>query len=102
MKNRLILASSIAAALLITLAQFAVPQANESAPLANLRWRSIGPANPGGCVTDIIGVPGDPKTFYVAGAVGGIFKTTNGGMTFTPILDNQQVASIGAIALAPS
>ncbi|MBZ5498974.1 MAG: hypothetical protein LAP85_21455 [Acidobacteriia bacterium] len=102
MKKRLILAFLLAAALLPLAAYNAAPQANDAASLANLRWRSIGPANPGGRVTDIVGVPGDPNTYYVAGAVGGIFKTTNGGMTFTPIFDNQEVSSIGAVALAPS
>ncbi|PYV14699.1 MAG: hypothetical protein DMG07_11420 [Acidobacteria bacterium] len=60
----------------------AAPEANEAALVANLKWRSIGPANMGGRVTDIAGLPGDPYTFYVGGADGGIFKTTNGGTTF--------------------
>src|SRR5262245_62097457 len=72
------------------------------AALKNLSWRSIGPANMGGRVTAIHGVPGDPKTFYVGGADGGIWKTTNGGVTFTGIFENQPTYSIGAIALAPS
>jgi photosystem II stability/assembly factor-like uncharacterized protein len=80
----------------------AAPDANEATLLANLKWRSIGPANMGGRVTAIEGVPGDPYTFYVGGADGGIFKTTNGGTTFKPIFDNQAVLSIGAITIAPS
>ncbi|MGH7471108.1 MAG: VPS10 domain-containing protein [Longimicrobiales bacterium] len=72
------------------------------AALKNLSWRSIGPANMGGRVTAIHGVPGDPKTFYVGGADGGIWKTTNGGITFTGIFENQPTYSIGAITLAPS
>ena len=67
------------------------PDTNEATLLTNLKWRSIGPANMGGRVTDIAGVPGDPFTFYVGGADGGIFKTTNGGTTFKPILDDQAV-----------
>ncbi|MEW6128142.1 MAG: hypothetical protein AB1757_13965 [Acidobacteriota bacterium] len=74
----------------------------EAAALAGLRWRSIGPANMGGRVTDIVGITGDPSTFYVAGANGGIHKTTNGGTTFRAIFENQAVYSIGAIAIAPS
>jgi photosystem II stability/assembly factor-like uncharacterized protein len=101
MGKRMLVALFLVSGLLI-LAHFAAPQSNDSATLANLHWRSIGPANPGGRVSDIVGVPGDPNTFYIAGAVGGIFKTINGGMTFTPIFDNQDVASIGAIAIAPS
>lgn len=80
----------------------AAPEANEAALLANLKWRSIGPANMGGRVTAIEGIAGDPYTFYVGGADGGIFKTTNGGTTFKPIFDNQAVLSIGAITVAPS
>ena len=69
----------------------------EHPALRSLRWRSIGPANPGGRVTVVAGLPGKPETFYVAGAAGGIFKTTNGGVTFAPVFDDQPVASIGAI-----
>lgn len=76
--------------------------APEAKALANLRWRSIGPANMGGRVTDIVGLPGDVATYYIAGANGGIHKTTNGGTTFRPIFDNQEVQSIGAISIAPS
>ncbi len=80
----------------------AAPEANEAALVANLKWRSIGPANMGGRVTDIAGLPGDPYTFYVGGADGGIFKTTNGGTTFEALFQDQAVLSIGAIAIAPS
>ena len=77
-------------------------QPKEAAALSGLRWRSIGPANMGGRVTDIVGVPGDPYTYYVGGADGGIFKTTNGGTTFKPLFQDQATLSIGAIAIAPS
>ena len=70
--------------------------------LENYNWRAIGPANMGGRVTDIDGVPGDPSTFYVSGADGGIFKTTNGGVSFNPIFENQRAYSIGALTIAPS
>lgn len=80
----------------------AAPEPNEAALLANLKWRSIGPANMGGRTTVIEGVAGDPYTFYIGGADGGIFKTTNGGTTFKPIFDNQVVLSIGSITVAPS
>ena len=56
--------------------------------LKSYKWRAIGPANMGGRVTDIDGVPGDPSTFYVSGADGGIFKTINGGVSFRPIFEN--------------
>ena len=70
--------------------------------LKSFSWRAIGPANMGGRVTDIDGIPGDPSTFYVSGADGGIFKTTNGGVSFNPIFENQRAYSIGALTIAPS
>jgi len=66
------------------------------------KWRAIGPANMGGRVTDIVGVPGDPSTFYFGGADGGVFKTTNGGVTFEAQFTDQRAYSVGALALAPS
>ena len=70
--------------------------------LRHLRWRSVGPANNAGRVSVVAGVPGSRDVYYVAGANGGIIKTTNGGVTFKPIFDKQPVGSIGAIAVAPS
>jgi photosystem II stability/assembly factor-like uncharacterized protein len=99
--KRLILVLLIAAMTPIAV-RSAAPEPNEAALLANLKWRSIGPANMGGRVTAIEGIANDPYTFYVGGADGGIFKTTNGGTTFKPIFDNQAVLSIGAITVAPS
>ena len=70
--------------------------------LKKYSWRAIGPANMGGRVTDIDGVPGDPSTFYVSGADGGIHKTIDGGVNFKPIFENQRAYSIGALTIAPS
>lgn len=78
------------------------PASPEAEALRKLTWRSIGPANNAGRISVVVGVPGDVTTYYVAGAAGGIAKTTNGGTTFTQIFDKQPVASIGAIAIAPS
>ena len=66
-----------------------------------LEYRSIGPASMGGRTTDIAGVPGDPALVYVATASGGLFKTTNGGVSWTPIFDHENTISIGAIAVDP-
>ena len=46
----------------------------------DFRWRQIGPTNMGGRVTDVEGLPSPSKTFYVAGAGSGIWKTTNNGV----------------------
>jgi hypothetical protein len=43
-----------------------------------------------------------PYTFYVATWTGGVFKTTNGGVTFTPMFDRQNKLTIGALVVAPS
>ncbi len=69
---------------------------------SRLEWRSIGPANMGGRIADVEGVPGDPNVVYVASASGGLWKTTNGGVKWTPIFERQGTISIGDIALAPS
>src|SRR5947209_4747317 len=74
----------------------------DSATLAGFRWRSIGPANMAGRVTDVEGVPGSPKIFYVTTATGGIWKTINAGTTFIPLFDKEKVISMGDIAIAPS
>jgi photosystem II stability/assembly factor-like uncharacterized protein len=74
----------------------------DSATLAAFRWRSVGPANMSGRVTDIEGIGSPSKTFYVATAAGGIWKTTNNGTTFRPLFTDQRVISMGDLAIAPS
>ncbi len=74
---------------------------NESA-FGGLEWRSIGPANMGGRTADLEGIPGDPNIVYAATGSGGLWKTTNGGVTWKPIFERQGTISIGDIALAPS
>ncbi|GAC1655195.1 MAG: hypothetical protein NVS4B3_19710 [Gemmatimonadaceae bacterium] len=74
----------------------------DSASLAALRWRAIGPATMGGRIADIAGIPSPSKTFYVAAAGGGIWKTSNAGTTFRPVFDGERVVSMGALAIAPS
>jgi len=76
--------------------------ASASSTIKRLRWRSVGPANNAGRVSVVVGVPGNRDVYYVAGANGGIIKTTNAGVTFRPIFDKQDIGSIGAIAIAPS
>jgi photosystem II stability/assembly factor-like uncharacterized protein len=67
---------------------------------SQLKWRYIGPT--GNRVTSVAGVPGDPLVYYAGAASGGIFKTIDGGIHWDPIFDDQPVASIGSIAVAPS
>src|SRR5262245_43367192 len=68
----------------------------------SLAWRSIGPANMGGRISEIALVPGKPAQLYVGTGTGGLFKSTNAGTTFSPIFDEQPVVSIGSVAVAPS
>lgn len=70
--------------------------------LGGLVWRNIGPVNMSGRVADVEGIPGDPNILYVGSASGGVWKTINGGVTFAPIFDKEDIASIGDMALAPS
>ena len=74
----------------------------DSGTVAGLRWRTVGPANFEGRVADIAAIPSPSKTFFVAAAAGGIWKTTNAGVTFRPVFDDYPTASLGAVAIAPS
>jgi photosystem II stability/assembly factor-like uncharacterized protein len=73
-----------------------------STPTFNgLRLRSIGPAFTSGRISGFAVDPANPTRYYVAVASGGVWKTTNAGVTWTPIFDNEASYSIGAIALDP-
>ncbi len=67
--------------------------------LKGLSWRSIGPANMGGRVADIAVAPGNAKTYFIAYGTGGLWKTINAGTTFSPVFDDKETASIGAVAV---
>ena len=62
-------------------------------------WRSVGPPGAGGRMIDIEVVGEFPHTIFVAGATGGLWRSTNNGVTFEPIFDNEATNSIGAIAV---
>lgn len=65
-------------------------------------WNFIGPLNTGGRITDVAISPDSDDVLYVTTAVGGVFKTTDGGANWTPIFDEIGKPSIGNIAIAPS
>lgn len=65
------------------------------ADLATLRFRNIGPANMSGRFVDMAVVESDPYTFYVASATGGVFKTTDNGITYAPVFEREAVHSVG-------
>src|SRR5258708_270267 len=83
-------------------AQITLPPAGVTDAVKRLHWPSVGPANNAGRVSVVPGAPGNRNVYCVAGANAGIIKTINGGVTFKPIFDKQDVGSIGAIAIAPS
>ncbi|MGD0414263.1 MAG: hypothetical protein ABSA80_02810 [Terriglobales bacterium] len=85
--------------MLLTVA--AVAQAVPPELVNGLKWRLIGPFR-GGRAVAVAGVPGDSTTFYFGAVNGGIWKTTDAGVVWTPIFDGQPVGSIGALAVAPS
>lgn len=69
--------------------------------LKGMKWRQIGPFR-GGRALAVTGVAGDPETYYFGAVAGGVWKTANGGLTWTPMTDKTGIMSIGAIAAAPS
>ncbi len=71
----------------------------EPSDLKALSWRSVGPANMGGRVAAIAVAPGQPKTYYIGYATGGLWKTTNAGTTFSPLFDTEATSSIGSVAV---
>lgn len=93
---------SLAGGLALALASTAGAQSLDSATVAGMRWRTVGPANFMGRLSDVVGIPSPSKTLFVAAAGGGIWKTTNNGTTWRPVFDDKRVISMGMLAIAPS
>ncbi|MHB8054501.1 MAG: WD40/YVTN/BNR-like repeat-containing protein [Candidatus Aminicenantales bacterium] len=83
----------VVAALLPLLGQTVTPELFQG-----LNYRYIGP--PGNRASAVVGVPGDPLTYYVGASSGGVFKSSDGGTTWEPVFDDQPAQSIGALAVA--
>ena len=94
MKNRLLITPLFFLVFLSTLAQ------TQSSVFENLKFRFIGPE--GNRTIAIAGIPEDPMTTYIGAASGGLWKTTDAGTTWKPIFDNQEVSSIGSLAITPT
>ena len=77
-------------------------QTLDSSTVAGFRWRTVGPANFMGRLSDVVGIPGPSKTLFVAAAGGGIWKSTNSGVTWRPVFDDKRIISMGVLAIAPS
>ncbi|MEJ2185835.1 MAG: glycosyl hydrolase, partial [Gemmatimonadota bacterium] len=70
-------------------------------PFRALRWRLIGPFR-GGRVDAVAGDPSDPRTFYFGAVDGGVWKTTDAGMSWRNVSDDYAIGGVGAVAVAPS
>ncbi len=73
-----------------------------AAAYANLSWRSIGPAVAGGRVAAVAGTPQDDQLYYLGTAGGGVWQSRNGGATWQPVFDKQNVSAIGAVEIDPT
>ncbi|MEQ8810852.1 MAG: glycosyl hydrolase, partial [Imperialibacter sp.] len=89
--------TGVAACLLLPLLSFSQV---DSKVFDDLSYRFIGPE--GNRAIAIVGEPGNPMVNYIGAASGGIWKTEDGGVFWDPIFDDQNVSSIGSLALAPS
>jgi photosystem II stability/assembly factor-like uncharacterized protein len=95
--------ATITAALILAAATALAQQPAPTSAFDALTWRHIGPAAFGGRIDDVEGVRGKPNIIFVATASGGIFKSTNRGVTWKPVFDEEGFSlSIGDIAIAPS
>jgi photosystem II stability/assembly factor-like uncharacterized protein len=71
-------------------------------PYGNLTWRSVGPAVAGGRVPAVAGIDSDPKLYYIGSAGGGVWKSDNGGATWTAVFEKEPVSAIGAVTIDPT
>ncbi|HQR66077.1 MAG TPA: hypothetical protein PLB02_01670, partial [Thermoanaerobaculia bacterium] len=90
--------------ILLGLALLATPspaQPYDPALFSGMRWRLVGPFR-GGRTLTATGVAGHPDRFYFGAVGGGVWRSDNAGRTWEPLFEAQPVASIGAVAVAPS
>jgi photosystem II stability/assembly factor-like uncharacterized protein len=88
-------------ALIASLAIAVTAQKRDMSLFSGIKTRNIGPGGMSGRVTSFAVDPRNENLFYVGTASGGLWKTNNAGTTFTPIFENEEVASIGALAVDP-
>jgi len=82
-------------------AQSESKSALSEASVSALKFRSVGPALTSGRISDFAMHPQNPKTYYIAVASGGVWKTENAGTTFEPIFDGQDSYSTACVTLDP-
>ncbi|OQY29662.1 MAG: hypothetical protein B6244_03070 [Candidatus Cloacimonetes bacterium 4572_55] len=74
----------------------------ETRTTRNMEWEFAGPTNIQGRVSDIAIDPQNPETLYAGAATGGVFKSTDSGLSWVPIFDDQAVLPVGDIAIDPA
>src|SRR2546425_3501959 len=79
----------------------AAPGKNEDPLFKGMKYRAIGPFRGGRSLT-AAGIPGDPTTYYFGSTGGGVWKSTDGAMTWTSVFDKEGVGSIGSVAVSAS
>src|ERR1700683_2036967 len=84
-----------------TLAPAALSQNYDADHLQSLKWRQLNYPE-SGPATAATGIAGDTKTYFVAAGPGGLWKTTDSGVTWTSIFDGQAVASVSSVAVSES
>jgi photosystem II stability/assembly factor-like uncharacterized protein len=99
----MLLALMVAIAVVIFIPQsVARAQRNDDSLIKGLRWREIGPFR-GGRVTAVAGVTTQPYVYYFGATGGGVWKTIDGGSSWTPVSDQHfKTGSVGAIGVAES
>jgi len=78
------------------------PSPTPSTPYAALKWRETGPAASGGRIAAVAGSDTDPNLYYIGAAGGGVWKSENGGQTWSSVFDDQDTQSIGAVTIGSS
>ncbi|MDH5234700.1 MAG: hypothetical protein OEW77_07040, partial [Gemmatimonadota bacterium] len=69
--------------------------------MQGMKWRHIGPFR-AGRTKSAVGVPTQPNVFYIGATNGGVWKSTDYGRTWNPIMDGASSGSVGAVEVAPS
>jgi photosystem II stability/assembly factor-like uncharacterized protein len=91
----------VKALLAVLFAALLTGSASAAASFGDLKYRWIGPAVMGGRLDAVAGVPGDPKIVYLGHSSGGLWKSTDGGLTFESAFEAGKSSAIGAIAVDP-
>src|SRR4030095_13907206 len=101
-RSRAVRLGLFAAACLVAVS--ALPLTAQQTPdlYRGVSFREIGPTRQGGRFVDFAVVEATPRIFYAASATGGVYKTENGGISFTQVFDTPSAGSVGAVAVSQS